>query len=256
MLGSGWLGLRLARQLQRANTEIKLSTRDSEKQSLLVEQGFDAYQIDIETPADFSQFLDADTLIINITNKNKMAYEQLIKQIEQSPIKQVLFISSSSVYQNTNDWVREERQYENEESILWQIESLFRQSSEFSTSIIRFSGLIGPQRHPGRFFRNGKQVQQADAPVNLIHLDDCIGIIEKLLEQQVWGEVLNGCADTHPSKKQFYRHAAELMNQPVPDFNQDNTPSYKIVSNDKVKTLLSYQFQYPDLMSIPASAYE
>lgn len=222
----------------------------------MIEQGFDAYQIDIEKPADFSQFLNADTLIINITNKNKAAFEQLISQIEHSPIKQVLFISSSSVYQNTNDWVREEPQFENEDSILWQIESLFRQSSRFTSSIIRFSGLIGPERHPGRFFRNGKQVQQADAPVNLIHLDDCIGIIEQLLKQQVWGDVLNGCADTHPSKKQFYRHAAEQLNQPVPDFNQDNAPSYKIVSNDKVKTLLSYQFQYPDLMTIPARAYE
>lgn len=222
----------------------------------MIEQGFDAYQINIEKPADFSQFLNADTLIINITNKNKAAFEQLISQIEHSPIKQVLFISSSSVYQNTNDWVREEPQFENEDSILWQIESLFRQSSQFTTSIIRFSGLIGPERHPGRFFRNGKQVQQADAPVNLIHLDDCIGIIEQLLKQQVWGEILNGCADTHPSKKQFYRHAAEQLNQAVPDFNQDNTPSYKIVSNDKVKTLLSYQFQYPDLMTISARAYE
>ena len=54
----------------------------------------------------------------------------------------------------------------------------------------------------------------------------------------------------------YFEKGIELMNQPVPDFNQDNAASYKIVSNDKVKTLLSYQFQYPDLMSIPASAYE
>ncbi len=242
--------------MRSADTHIKLSTRQVEKQSIFSDEGFDVYQIDIETPADFSQFLDADTLIINITNKNNAAFEQFINQIENSPIKQVLFISSSSVYQNTNDWVKEEHQFENEDSILWQIESLFRQSSHFATSIIRFSGLIGPERHPGRFFRHGKQVQQADAPVNLIHLDDCIGIIEQVLKQNVWGEVLNGCADTHPSKKQFYRHAAELLKQPVPDFNQGNASSYKIVSNDKVKSLLSYQFQYPDLMAIPANAYE
>ncbi|WVI84462.1 SDR family NAD(P)-dependent oxidoreductase [Methylophaga thalassica] len=248
--------MRLARHLRSADTHIKLSTRQTEKQSILRDEGFDVYQIDIETGTDFSQFLNADTLIVNITNKNKDAFENFINQIENSPIKQVLFISSSSVYQNTNDWVKEEHQFENEDSILWQIESRFRQSSHFLTSIIRFSGLIGPDRHPGRFFRHGKQVQQADAPVNLIHLDDCIGIIEQVLKQHVWGEVLNGCADTHPSKKQFYRHAAELLKQPVPDFNQDNASSYKIVSNDKAKSLLSYQFQYPDLMAIPANAYE
>jgi len=242
--------------LRSADTYIKLSTRQTEKQSVLRDEGFDVYQIDIETATDFSQFLNADTLIINITNKNKAAFEQFINQVENSPIKQVLFISSSSVYQNTNDWVKEEHQFENEDSLLWQIESLFRLSPHFVTSIVRFSGLIGPERHPGRFFRHGKQVQQADAPVNLIHLDDCIGIIEQVLKQRVWGEVLNGCADTHPSKKQFYRHAAELLKQPVPDFNQDNASSYKIVSNDKAKSLLSYQFQYPDLMAIPANAYE
>ncbi|GLP99533.1 NAD(P)-dependent oxidoreductase [Methylophaga thalassica] len=248
--------MRLARHLRSADTHIKLSTRQTEKQSILRDEGFDVYQIDIETPADFSQFLNADTLIVNITNKNKDAFENFINQIENSPIKQVLFISSSSVYQNTNDWVKEEHQFENEDSILWQIESLFRQSSHFATSIIRFSGLIGPERHPGRFFRHGKQVQQADAPVNLIHLDDCIGIIEQVLKQHVWGEVINGCADTHPSKKVFYARAAALLNQPVPSFNQANSLSYKIVSNDKAKSLLSYQFQYPDLMAIPANAYE
>lgn len=238
------------------DTNIKLSTRQSEKQAFLTNQGLDTYLVDIEKKAELSDFLEADTLIINITNKNKDAYERLIRQIEHSPIKQVLFISSSSVYQNTNDWVCEERQFENEESLLWQIESLFRQSSMFSTSIIRLSGLIGPERHPGRFFRHGKQVKQSDAPVNLIHLDDCIGIIDQLLRQRVWGEVLNGCADTHPSKKQFYQHAAEQLNQPLPIFNQDDSPSYKIVKNDKVKKILSYQFRYPDLMLIPDSAYE
>jgi hypothetical protein len=47
-------------------------------------------------------------------------------------------------------------------------------------------------------------VQQPYAPVNLIHRDDCIGIINAIIEQNVWAEVFNGCADTHPFKADIH----------------------------------------------------
>ncbi len=162
----------------------------------------------------------------------------------------MLFVSSSSVYQNLNREVTEDEGAENPDSPLYQIESLFRQEKYFDTTIVRFSGLVGPNRHPGRFFRNGKQIKQADAPINLIHFDDCIGIINAIVQQSAWNAVFNGCSDTHPLKRDFYPHVATLVNQDSPTFADADMLSYKIVSNAKVKHELGYHFKYPDLMLV------
>ncbi|HEC73779.1 MAG TPA: SDR family NAD(P)-dependent oxidoreductase [Methylophaga aminisulfidivorans] len=256
MLGSGWLGLALAKHFTSHNYTIKVSTRQGEKQQKLIAQGFDCYLVDTETQTSISDFLSADTLIVNITNKNLAAYQYLIEGIEHSPIQHVLFVSSSSVYQNINDWVAEDNKLEDENSVLFQIENAFKASSGFKTSVIRFSGLIGPNRHPGRFFRGGKQVKQGDTPVNLIHLADCIGIINSIIEQDAWGQTFNGCADTHPIKRDFYPFASQQLGYPVPEFIEEESLHYKIVNNAKVKQALNYRFIYPDLMQIPQEAYE
>lgn len=142
---------------------------------------------------------------------------------------------------------------ENADSVLLHIETLFRANPNFRTTILRLSGLVGYSRHPGNFFANGKLVQHADAPVNLIHQDDCIGIIDAIIEQDEWDQVFNGCADTHPTKRIFYSHARALLALPAPSFSAADTNEleFKIVSNTKVKQQLNYQFIYPDVMTIP-----
>jgi len=110
--------------------------------------------------------------------------------------------------------------------------------------------LIGGSRHPGRFFRGGKTVKNPDANVNLIHLDDCINILDRIVANDLWGEVFNACADTHPSKREFYSHAARVMGAPLPDFEDSDERSFKIIDNRKLKRVLDYEFLHPDLMAI------
>jgi nucleoside-diphosphate-sugar epimerase len=195
-------------------------------------------------------------LIINITSKNIAGFHRLRESINASPVQQVLFISSSSVYQNLSREVTEDEGAENSDSLLFQIENLFRNQAKFETTILRFSGLIGAGRHPGRFFAHGKQVQQASAPVNLIHIADCIGIIDAIIHQAAWNTTFNGCADSHPSKKEFYSHARQLLGMPPPLFAATESPAFKIVSNQKIKQQLQYQLQYPDLMALKSAHYE
>ncbi len=181
----------------------------------------------------------------------KEGFAKLIKQIETSTIKKVLFISSSSVYGAVNGAVSEDDGMESADSLLYQIEQMFTSNTHFKTTILRLSGLIGYSRHPGNFFKNGKVVQQPDAPVNLIHRDDCIGIINAIIKQAAWGEIFNGCAMTHPTKRNFYSHARTLLNLPNPEYSSESDiAAYKIVSNEKVIKQLGYQFIYPDVMTI------
>jgi len=252
ILGSGWLGLPLAESLSKQGYEVKLSTRSEARLPVLLDNAASAHIVDIEALTDtVKSFLNADTLIINITCKQWDAYEQLITEIEKSTIKHVLFVSSTSVYQAVSQLVTEEDDMENPDSFLYRVERLFCDNTRFKTTVLRLSGLIGYSRHPGRFFKSGKVVQQPDAPVNLIHRDDCIGIITSIIEQSSWGQVFNGCATSHPSKRDFYTHARALLELSPPIFNdvEDNGAS-KVVSNQKVIKQLGYQFIHPDVMEI------
>ena len=70
------------------------------------------------------------------------------------------------------------------------------------------------------------------------------------IQQGTWGEVFNACADTHPSKREFYTRAAQLAGMPPPAFADDGEASFKIVDNRKLKRVLGYALHHPDLMAL------
>jgi len=249
ILGAGWLGLPLANSLLSQNAAIKLATRSQERLSILQDKTkAELFALDIESLANQdASFFASETLILNITSKNIEAYQNLIQLIEKSSVKQVLFVSSTSVYKNVNREVTESSGDELHVNPLYQIELLFRNNQSFKTTVIRFAGLVGYGRHPGQWFKS-KTVSQPQAPVNLIHRDDCLGIIHSIIEQEEWGEVYNACSTTHPTKRQFYTFARNLLGLEPPDFSSKETLSYKQVSNKKVRTKLTYNFVYPDLL--------
>ena len=113
--------------------------------------------------------------------------------------------------------------------------------------MLRFCGLFGPDRNPGRFLV-GKILpgSSGQVPVNMIHLDDCIAIITEILEQNVWGEVFNACADEHPAKEEFYGEAARQLNFDPPKFAATAADAYKVVDSTKLRRMLNYRFKYPD----------
>ncbi len=251
ILGSGWLGLPLAAHLVQAGYRVKASTRHQQRTTEIASIGAEACVVDIDVPTDTLQpFLDADTLIINITSKNLEGFRALVSAIADSPLQQVLFVSSTSVYKNVRETVTEFDSRYYSDSPLLDIENLFTASGAFETTLLRFGGLIDKRRHPGRFFSGGRSVQNADTPVNLIHFDDCLGIINAIIEQNCWGEVFNACADSHPSKRQFYSKAIKHYGGSLPEFIDSDGTVGKSVSNDKVRKTLAYEFQHPDLMAI------
>lgn len=250
ILGSGWLGLPLAEHFIQQGYAVNASTRSIERRKDIEAIGAKSFVVDIDQPlAKTAQFLDADILLVNITSKNIEGYYRLINEIEKALVRKVIYVSSTSVYQNTNSIVTEGECAENEANPFYQIENLFRSNESFQTTVIRFAGLIGYGRHPGRFFGERK-IPQPDAPVNLIHRDDCVAIIDAIIKQEIWGEVLNACADTHPSKREFYSYARKSLGVAAPEFDIQGDTGYKIISNEKIKQALGYAFIYADLTDI------
>tara|TARA_B100000767_G_scaffold41022_1_gene34755 strand:+ start:2508 stop:3275 length:768 start_codon:yes stop_codon:yes gene_type:complete len=247
ILGCGWLGLSLALKLRSKGYSIKGSTTSKIKIAKLESNGLQPFIIDLSNrESEFKNFLNSEVLIIAIPSKNIAGFKNLIFHIENSKIKNILFISSTSVYPNSNSIITEENLIH--KTPLYEIEMLFKTNTNFKSTILRFGGLIGYDRKPGNFFKNGKIINHPDAFVNLIHRDDCIQIIKEIIAKNIWSKTLNACTDTHPKKRDFYTKEFRKEGRNNPIFNELASNEYKIINSDQLKKILNYNFIYSDLM--------
>lgn len=248
ILGCGWLGTALAFELIQKGYAVNGSTTSNIKFNLLKSNGVTPFKIDISNRHFYSSnFLFSEVLIIAIPSKNINDFKHLISQIEKSELKKVIFISSTSVYPNTNGIVTENTVTKS--FSLSEIEQLFKINTVFKSTIIRFGGLFGYDRKPGNFIKVDKKIENPEGYINFIHRDDCIRIIEQVMISNTWNETLNACADTHPKRREFYKKEMLKIGRLEPIFNESSTNDYKIVSNEKLKTLLNYTFKYSNLMN-------
>lgn len=260
ILGCGWLGVPLARHLMQKGCLVKGSVTSTDKFDLLRHVGIMPFRIvvsDTEVIMDDPDFFHADVLIISIPPARTGDVEQvfpsqirrLIPFIQYSGIQKVIFISSTSVYPEQNQVAREEDQLTPDKpsgKALLAAENLLKEQTKFNTTIIRFGGLIGVDRNPARFLLKSSQPIE-DAPVNLIHQDDCIAIISGIIEKGVWGETLNACCPEHPMKKDFYTKAALQTGYAVPEMTGLDK-AHKIIDSSKLIDRLKYKFIYPNPM--------
>ena len=246
VLGCGWLGKELAISLINRGCIVKGSTTSEEKIADLKSVGIQPSLVDISKENKLTSFLKSEVLIIAITSKSIDDFKRLISEIEKSTIKKIVFISSTSVYPSLNKEMTEED--ETVDSPLATIEKLFINNTNFKTTIIRFAGLFGGSRHPGNWFSE-KKVPNPNGFVNMIHREDCIAIIEKIIENNTFGEVFNACSNHHPTRKEFYINARKSLGKSLPEFD-NTTTAYKIINSDKLTKQLNYQFKHDDLLAI------
>ncbi|MFY0629494.1 MAG: dTDP-glucose 4,6-dehydratase [Flavobacteriaceae bacterium] len=248
ILGCGWLGKPLAVSLVEDEFSVKGSTTSELKLAILDSLGIESYLVNISEHEEFDVFLSSDILIIAITSKDIDAFENLIQQIEVSTIQKVIFISSTSVYPSTNSVVTEEN--ETLRTPLYEIESLFRSNASFETTILRFAGLFGGERHPGNWFKGGRKIPQPNGFVNMIHQEDCIEIIHEIINQNCWNTTLNACSNHHPTRKEFYTNAKHSLGYDVPEFEEAPELKYKVISSQKLQDTLEYQFIHDNLLNL------
>lgn len=247
ILGCGWLGLPLAKHFLEHGIQVKGSTTSKEKLALFKEEGIVPYLINIEETETYQDFLNCDVLLIMITSKQLEAYKKLITQIEKASVEKVIFISSTSVYPRNNKEYSEED--ETVDSMLVNAEQLFRNNTNFSTTILRFAGLFGGKRLPGNWFKDRK-IPQPNGFVNMIHREDCIAILLQLIQQNIFGETFNACANHHPTRKDFYINARKSLGKPAPVFDDSQPLQFKKISPVKLIKRLNYTFIHNDLLKI------
>lgn len=257
ILGCGWLGLDLGKQLLKKNYTVKGSTTTPGKIPLLQEAGIIPFTItvgeDSITGTITALLQGSECLIIAIPpgllsggGENFVSkIQNLIPMIETAGITKVIFISSTSVYGDYNGIVNENTApapTTESDRQLWETEQLLQSNTKFATTVVRFGGLIGSDRHPVHYLAGKVNLSNAGAPVNLIHKDDCIGIILTIIEKDVWGTTFNAVTPCHPTREEYYTRKAKEKNLPLPLFSREEASVVKVVAADKIKEVLGYNF--------------
>ena len=255
--GLGWLGKPLASTLQLFGYSVKGSVTDADKAKQYTNSGLATYQLVISengllgTPD--SLLDDTDVLIIMIppglrrnTGANyalKMA--RLLQKIEQMSITKVILVSSTSVYDDSQGVVTEKNApmpKTNAGKQLFDVEQLFFNSAFFKTSIVRFGGLYGGSRNPVTFLAGRKDLSNGNAPVNLIHRDDCIGILMAIIKQDRFGYIFNAVYPDHPLKRDYYKQQALNLQLDPPEYSKEESQEFKIINSVTIKEILEYEF--------------
>lgn len=233
VIGCGWLGLPLATELVADGFVVFGTTTTLEKIPELKQRGIIPFQVALsENGIDgaIEDFLsELDILVINVPPKlrsgNAENYvrkmQHLHTALKKTDLKHLIFVSSTSVYGDLEGEVTEETVPEpttESGKQLLECETLFQNDTDLEATIIRFGGLIGPDRHPVTQLSKKQNLSGGNDAINLIQLEDCIHLITTIISEGYWGEIFNGVYPDHPKKKEYYTKEAQKRGLPKPDY--------------------------------------
>ncbi|MEO6281783.1 MAG: NAD-dependent dehydratase [Dyadobacter sp.] len=268
ILGCGWLGFPLAQRLQRDHitSETKGSTTSPDKLESFEKHGIKGYLLDLtpgfsDDAALVPSFFDSDSLIVSLPprqGKNEPGFyvkqiQSVVAEIRKSPIKEVIFISSTGIYPELNRIVTEEDVNVPEQSASSEMvtaENLLQSlSPEITVTILRLGGLMGYNRIPGKYVKGQKNMITGAIPVNYIHRDDAVRIIIGILEQGLVNETFNIVSPIHPVRRDIYIDSCSRFGWEAPTFTEPEvSPDFKVISGEKFSSTYSYHFIFPDPM--------
>ncbi|MFD2200225.1 NAD(P)-binding domain-containing protein [Shivajiella indica] len=258
IIGLGWLGRPLAIKFQELGYSVKGSSTTAEKVELLNKKGISAKLLNFEPhPVGdrFHELFDTDILFINIPPKTRSSpptfYPEQMKFLKeiviQKGIKKVIYVSSTSVYPDQNQIAREEDEISMENTghkSLLKAEHLFGKERSYDLSIIRFGGLLGFDRIPGKYF-SGKEGVIGDTPVNYIHQVDAVNLVIWIIENGLWNQIFNGVAPFHPKRREIYERNALDLGFPPPKSYENEGSGWKEISAAKILNT-GFKFKFPN----------
>ncbi|NKF50377.1 SDR family NAD(P)-dependent oxidoreductase [Shewanella sp. WXL01] len=234
--------------------------------------------------AQMQQALQSDILVVNIPpglRRGETNYLEYVAKLEHllagKPYKRLVFISTTGVYPTSSVSTKADDATVNANALLGPLldETMAQASSPASnillkaesvmaslnmetlnqgnvskTTIVRFAGLIGLKRHPGRFFAGKTDVPGGNVAVNLVHLDDCVAAVSLIIHAalnhpDLLGEVYNLCAPIHLPKSEFYSAACEHLGVDSATFSEQPQPS-KRIDGSLICRDLGFRYLYQD----------
>jgi len=267
IVGCGWVGLPSGRALAHAGYTVRGSTTRQTRYGTLADAGIEPFVTTFSpdpTPAAPALF-ESDTLICTLppgrSNANDTPYADqiatLMAQAQARGVQRVIYTSSTGVYPPTDGPVTEERldpyvphtapePHRATGDAVRSAEQIVVTAYPERAVILRLGGLFGPDRHPGRFIAGRTEVARPEGPVNMVHRDDVVRVIQAVVAKDDICGVFNVVAPEHPTRRAFYEAAAHDYGGPPPTFAEDATTSGKRVLPTKLINTLGYNFTYPD----------
>ena len=260
IIGCGWLGQPFAKLLKDQGYSV-IGTCQSEA-SLQQLQTANIEAIQLSLPCDIKKLsehpaLNQHTLVIAFPPQLKKGAKDypekvaaIVSAAEQTKVRKIILVSSTGIYNGLAGEVSETSALDtnNEKVKLLLAAEQALQKFSGDNSILRLSGLVGPKRHPGRFFRSGKTLSQPKAVLNLIHQQDAVGLLFSLIQDNAPMGVYNGVSETKAVKQEFYQAAARSLKMDPPVFDSADLSCGRKVNGDKARTALSYHYIYNDLL--------
>ncbi|WP_186753613.1 NAD(P)-binding domain-containing protein [Echinicola salinicaeni] len=259
IIGLGWLGKPLALYLIDKGFDVVGSVTSEDKCAQLKGEGLDCCVMKMAPHPegkDFNQLFDTDILIINIPPKRRTQADSFHPEqvkylkalIKQGNVKAVIYTSATSVYPELNREVSEEELLTKETTsnpALLDAEQILWKDKCYDLTVVRFGGLLGMERIPGKYFSNKENVA-GDPPVNYIHQTDAVRLIDFIIEKGMWNETFNGVSPLHPSKKDVYeKNFQDLGIAPPKSYNELPSKLWKQVSSAKIQSK-GFKFVYND----------
>ncbi|CDN14527.1 Nucleoside-diphosphate-sugar epimerases [Richelia intracellularis] len=211
---------------------------------------------------------DQDVVLLSIGRKRNVSYketylktaETLIPVLQQnSTLKQLIYLSSFSVYGYQNDNLVDEETQPNPISdnskVLRQTEELFLSASneKLKVCIFRLGGIYGAGRRElvkivSRYIAGKTLPGNGQQATNWIHIDDIVGGIEFARQNRLQG-VYNLVDDANLTQRQLIEEVCKKHN--LPPVTWDSSQSRKRdcnakVTNQKIKDA-GYKFLHPNM---------
>lgn len=264
IVGCGWFGLPLAKALVKAGFDVRGSKRSEDQAVLLAQEGISGFCLDLDVretryaglAESIKSQLDSDYLVVNVPPRFRHdpdAYLRRLTQLKQwvsdCHYKRIIFISSTGVYPSQNQTATESdaKMHSLASEHLLKAEQVFIDVAP--TCVLRFAGLVGPKRHPGRFLSGKQNISGGETPVNLVHLTDCVRAVMRILSAEKAQPVYNLCALEHPTRARFYQAASMHLNLAKPVFN-DVEVTGKTVDGRFITQDLGFEYQFNDPMTM------
>ncbi|ABR74352.1 NAD(P)-dependent oxidoreductase [Actinobacillus succinogenes] len=262
IVGLGWFGVPLARDLRNLGWEVKGSKRTHEGVDEMRLRRLETYQLELTPeinadPDDLTVLLSVDSLVINIPPSDYFfepeSYEKSIENLVQEAllcgVNHFIFISSTSVFGDETGKFDESCTPQPKTpaaKALFKVEQMLQHLQQIDVDILRFGGLIGADRHPVRSM-SGLRLKQGNTPVNLVHAEDCSRAVQLLLETSGGCRLYHLVAPYHPARAQYYAAAAEQFHVKPPHFICSEDDPNRVICGDKICADLDFVYQYPNL---------
>lgn len=259
IIGLGWLGLPLADHLIRLGHQVSGSTTTIEKSLRLNEEGYINAVLKFNPHPEgnrFQKLFETDLLVINIPPRTRTAtptfHPEQIKFIKeiiyQKKIPKIIYVSATSVYPDGNQIARESDSLTKENTgniALLEAEALLWRDKTYDLTVLRFGGLLGVDRIPGRYF-SGKENVDGNSPVNYIHRDDAVNMLAWIIEKNLWNETFNGVTPLHPLRRDVYdKNASDLSFDPPRSYDNSGIKPWKKICGDKILET-GFEFKIPN----------